>query len=55
MEVMIKDFKCDQGCLAKTRWDRVNPFDFVGGRCGCQMPIQPGAVVDWTAEDFYTI
>jgi hypothetical protein len=52
---MVKDMKCEQSCLEQTRWDRVNPLDFAGGRCGCQLPIQPGAVVDFAAEDFSVI
>lgn len=35
---MVKDFKCDEKCLKRTRWDRVNPFEFIGGRCGCEAP-----------------
>jgi hypothetical protein len=53
---MIDDWKCDAKCMSQNRWDRTNPMDYAQGLCGCKPPIGPQAeVVDWTAEDFYTV
>jgi len=52
---MVNQMKCDPACLQKTRWDRINPLEFAGGRCGCVFPVTPGAVVDFAAEDFSVI
>jgi len=52
---MIRDFQCDADCVNKVRWNHFNPADFANGRCSCKLPITPGAVVDWTAEDFNTV
>lgn len=52
---MIQDWKCDENCINETNWNRVNPVDFAAGRCGCQPPVSPQQVVDFCAQDFYTI